>query len=85
MDVGQPKDYLIGIGLHLAHVSKTQPQLLAQGEGIVGHVLVVRILSLPFVYPIPTLISSFFLLFFLLFLFFLGSLRQDRKGVQNWS
>jgi len=45
MDVGQPKDYLIGIGLHLAHVSKTQPQLLAQGEGIVGHVLVVRILS----------------------------------------
>lgn len=44
MDVGQPKDYLIGIGLHLAHVSKVQPQLLAQGEGIVGHVLIVWIL-----------------------------------------
>jgi len=41
MDVGQPKDFLTGIGLHLNHVSKTHPQELAKGEHIVGNVLIV--------------------------------------------
>jgi len=30
MDVGQPKDFLTGIGLHLSHVAKTNPEHLAK-------------------------------------------------------
>jgi len=40
MDVGQPKDFLTGIGLHLSHVAKTNPEHLAKGDCIVGHVLI---------------------------------------------
>jgi len=40
MDVGQPKDYLIGNHLHLASIRKNSPSSLAHGEGIVGNVLV---------------------------------------------
>lgn len=43
MDVGQPKDYLLGTGLYLAHLAEKQPAALASGEGIVGSVLIVRV------------------------------------------
>lgn len=43
MDVGQPKDFLIGIGLYLSHLAKTSPKDLAQGEHIVGNVLIVSV------------------------------------------
>jgi len=41
MDVGQPKDFLIGIGLYLNHVAKTDASKLAIGPHIVGNVLIV--------------------------------------------
>ncbi|KCV71342.1 mannose-1-phosphate guanylyltransferase [Fonticula alba] len=40
MDVGQPADYLSGIGLHLAHMRDTEPASLATGPHIVGNVLI---------------------------------------------
>ncbi len=51
MDVGQPKDYLIGIGLYLNHVSKSDPKSLFKGEGVVGNVLVVS----PFLFSLFSL------------------------------
>ncbi|CAF1025778.1 unnamed protein product [Adineta ricciae] len=39
MDVGQPKDYLTGIGLYLNHVRRSQPERLSRENGIVGNVL----------------------------------------------
>lgn len=38
MDVGQPKDYLLGTGLYLTSVSKKNPSQLATGSHIIGHV-----------------------------------------------
>lgn len=40
MDVGQPKDYLIGLGLYLKSLEERSPQMLASGEDYVGPVLV---------------------------------------------
>lgn len=40
MDVGQPKDYLTGLGLHLACVRRRAPEQLASGDGIRGDVIV---------------------------------------------
>lgn len=40
MDVGQPKDYLTGIGLYLTSLAKQNPALLATGDNFSGHVLV---------------------------------------------
>ncbi|KAJ3375112.1 mannose-1-phosphate guanyltransferase [Allomyces arbusculus] len=40
MDVGQPKDFLTGIGLYLASVHRKNPGELAQGAHIAGNVLV---------------------------------------------
>jgi len=40
MDVGQPKDFLLGTGLYLAHVDRTNPSMLASGPGFQGPVLV---------------------------------------------
>ncbi|KAL6783718.1 GMP1 [Auxenochlorella protothecoides x Auxenochlorella symbiontica] len=40
MDVGQPKDYLTGLGLHLACVRNRRPQELAAGEGVRGDVII---------------------------------------------
>lgn len=45
MDVGQPKDYLLGVGLYLAHLGAKHGEQLAKGEHIVGNVLIVRISS----------------------------------------
>ena len=42
MDVGQPKDYLTGIGLYLNHVRHSQPERLSRDNGIVGNVLLVQ-------------------------------------------
>ena len=51
MDVGQPKDYLTGLGLYVNHLAKVAPKQLAvapsatDGErdyDIVGHVIIVR-------------------------------------------
>ncbi|KAK9810857.1 hypothetical protein WJX73_002434 [Symbiochloris irregularis] len=36
MDVGQPKDYLTGLGLHLSSVRRREPELLASGDSFVG-------------------------------------------------
>lgn len=40
MDVGQPKDFLIGIGLYLSSLRKKCPAELFTGPNIVGNVLI---------------------------------------------
>lgn len=40
MDVGQPKDYLTGIGLYLTSLSKQKTSILSTGDNISGHVLI---------------------------------------------
>ncbi|VDL96732.1 unnamed protein product [Schistocephalus solidus] len=40
MDVGQPKDFITGTGLFLAHLSTIEPESLAKGSNIVGNVLI---------------------------------------------
>lgn len=44
MDIGQPKDFIIGTGLYLEHLKMSQSEKLATGEGFVGEVLVVSII-----------------------------------------
>lgn len=39
-DVGQPADFLIGAGLYLTAMNQKNGSLLAQGNGIVGNVLI---------------------------------------------
>jgi mannose-1-phosphate guanylyltransferase len=41
MDIGQPKDFLAGTYLYLAHLAEHKSPELATGEGITGSVLVV--------------------------------------------
>jgi mannose-1-phosphate guanylyltransferase len=41
MDIGQPKDFLIGMCLYLNSYSEKQPKNLYTGPGAVGNVLVV--------------------------------------------
>lgn len=41
MDVGQPKDFLTGMGMFLHHLREKHPELLYDGPGIIGNVLVV--------------------------------------------
>jgi hypothetical protein len=41
MDVGQPKDYLIGMGLYLNYVRHSNPDRLSREIGTVGNVLLV--------------------------------------------
>lgn len=41
MDVGQPKDFLTGMGMFLHHLREKHPELLHEGQGIIGNVLVV--------------------------------------------
>jgi mannose-1-phosphate guanylyltransferase len=40
MDVGQPKDFLTGLGLHLSSIFKRTPEKLATGRTFIGNVLV---------------------------------------------
>ncbi|KAI8915369.1 nucleotide-diphospho-sugar transferase [Powellomyces hirtus] len=40
MDVGQPKDYLIGTGLYLTSLNKNDPKSLATGPHISGYALI---------------------------------------------
>jgi len=40
MDVGQPKDYLLGMGLYLSHINLTEPEKLRKGTGFIDPVLV---------------------------------------------
>lgn len=40
MDVGQPKDFLTGMGLYLNSLKANHPDQLYQGPGVVGNVLV---------------------------------------------
>lgn len=42
MDVGQPKDYLIGMGFYLNHVRHSYPDQLSTHSGVVGNVLLVK-------------------------------------------
>lgn len=42
MDVGQPKDYLIGMSLYLNHVRHSYPDQLSTHPGAVGNVLLVK-------------------------------------------
>ena len=41
MDIGQPKDFIIGMGLYLSFLHDNFPDRLEQGENFVGNVLVV--------------------------------------------
>jgi mannose-1-phosphate guanylyltransferase len=41
MDVGQPKDYLIGMGLYLNYVRHSNTERLLHENGTVGNVLLV--------------------------------------------
>jgi mannose-1-phosphate guanylyltransferase len=41
MDVGQPKDYLIGMSLYLNYVRHSYPERLSRENGTVGNVLLV--------------------------------------------
>lgn len=43
MDIGQPKDFITGMGLYLDHVKNSEPARLANGNGFVGNVLVVSL------------------------------------------
>jgi mannose-1-phosphate guanylyltransferase len=44
MDIGQPKDYLRGLKLYLHHVSEEKTgEKLAEGQGIVGGVIIVSL------------------------------------------
>lgn len=45
MDIGQPKDFLTGMCLFLQSLRQKQPERLYSGPGIVGNVLVVRLLT----------------------------------------
>jgi len=40
MDVGQPKDFLAGTNLYLAHLEEKKPEMLTKGEGFISPVLV---------------------------------------------
>lgn len=40
MDIGQPKDFLIGMVLHLDFLKRSEPQTLASGANIRGNVLI---------------------------------------------
>eukprot|EP00004_Rigifila_ramosa_P015000 TRINITY_DN3455_c0_g1_i1.p1 TRINITY_DN3455_c0_g1~~TRINITY_DN3455_c0_g1_i1.p1 ORF type:complete len:359 (+),score=74.60 TRINITY_DN3455_c0_g1_i1:48-1124(+) len=40
MDIGQPKDYILGMTLYLNSLRQHSPALLASGEGIIGPVLI---------------------------------------------
>lgn len=42
MDVGQPKDYLTGMGLYLNYVRHSIPDRLSRENGVVGNVLLVK-------------------------------------------
>ena len=50
MDVGQPKDFIIGTGLYLQSLSKRCPGALTKNETIVGNVLIVWNCSFPTLY-----------------------------------
>ena len=41
MDVGQPKDYLTGMGLYLNFLRQSHPDKLSRENGTVGNVLLV--------------------------------------------
>ena len=41
MDVGQPKDFLIGMCMYLQHLKEKSPEKLYHGPGVLGNVLVV--------------------------------------------
>ena len=41
MDIGQPKDFIVGVGLYLSFLHDNFPDRLEQGENFVGNVLVV--------------------------------------------
>ena len=41
MDIGQPKDFIVGVGLYLSFLHDNFPGRLEQGENFVGNVLVV--------------------------------------------
>lgn len=40
MDVGQPKDYLVGIGLYLGSIANKNDGSLPRGDNIIGNVLI---------------------------------------------
>ena len=45
MDVGQPKDFVIGSSLYLDHVSKTKPDLLCKNQSCLGKNLDMNVLD----------------------------------------
>lgn len=41
MDIGQPKDYLVGAQIYLEYLKNTYPERLAKADNIIGNVLIV--------------------------------------------
>ena len=41
MDIGQPKDFVTGVGLYLTFLAQNDNSKLAKGDNFVGNVLVV--------------------------------------------
>ena len=44
MDIGQPKDFVTGVGMYLSYLADNHPAKLSKGDNFVGNVLVVRVL-----------------------------------------
>ena len=45
MDIGQPKDFIIGTDLYLSHIKHAKPDLLVSGDNFRGPVFMVRLIS----------------------------------------
>ena len=43
MDIGQPKDFIIGTDLYLSHIKHAKPDLLVSGDNFRGPVFMVRL------------------------------------------
>ena len=54
MDVGQPKDFLTGMGMFLHHLREKHPELLYEGPGVIGNVLVVSVHAIESTYLLKT-------------------------------
>lgn len=44
MDIGQPKDFLLGSSLYLDYLRQTNPKMLTSDENTIGNVLIVIII-----------------------------------------
>jgi hypothetical protein len=73
MDVGQPKDFVLGLTLYLPHLMATEPNLFPKHEGLIHPVLVVRISRIFSLSP------------FCRFAHIAGPKRKDRQELRHWT